>query len=277
MVRVGLEALWPSDIGVFAMSKLPSMPLYVDAFLADTMHLTCEESGAYMLLLMSMWRHNGSVPDDDKDNARITRLSVRKWKAVKQRLAPMLSVENGELTQKRLKKEWSKAENFAQKQSQNARKKWMGEPKKNNNLADATAQSGISQTDAPISISISNKESDLRSVVNTKRVDMPDLPKCLDRRKSKPLPVKKAFENYNTAAGELGLPIAEKLTPERQRKLRARLSEHGLEGWNRALVQIENSEFLRGGGAKGWRAGLDFLLQPSSFNKVLEGGYADHE
>ncbi|MGB1548423.1 MAG: DNA replication protein, partial [Alphaproteobacteria bacterium] len=74
---------------------------------------------------------------------------------------------------------------------------------------------------------------------------------------------------------ELGLPIAKALTPDRKRKLHARLKEHGLSGWNDALVQIEQSSFLCGRGEKGWCASIDFLLQPSSFNKVLEGAYAD--
>lgn len=91
------------------------------------------------------------------------------------------------------------------------------------------------------------------------------------------LPIKKAFDNWNLIAQELGLPIAEKLTPDRRRKLRQRLSEHSLDDWNRALRNIADSEFLLGKGNRGWRASLDFMLQPSSFMKVLEGQYADKE
>ena len=49
------------------MSKAPSMPMYWDAYIADTTHLSTEEHGAYLLLLAAMWRRDGSVPDDDKD------------------------------------------------------------------------------------------------------------------------------------------------------------------------------------------------------------------
>ena len=88
-------------------------------------------------------------------------------------------------------------------------------------------------------------------------------------------PVQKAFDNWNIAASAWGLPIAKTLTPDRRKKLRARLKEHGIEGWNEALGTIEKSEFLRGENDRAWRASLDFMLQPSSFNKLLEGSYSN--
>lgn len=77
------------------MSKLPYMPLAVDAYLADTTHLTLEEHGAYLLLLMAMWRRNGAIPDDDKMTARMLGLMPRSWLRLKARLMPLLSVYGG--------------------------------------------------------------------------------------------------------------------------------------------------------------------------------------
>ena len=88
------------------MSQAPFMPVFVDAYLADTGHLSTEEHGAYVLLLMAMWRRGGTVPDDDRNNARITGMSRHKWIHVKKRLLPFLTVEGDTFTQKRLKKEW---------------------------------------------------------------------------------------------------------------------------------------------------------------------------
>lgn len=83
-----------------------------------------------------------------------------------------------------------------------------------------------------------------------------------------------AFENWNITAETLGLPQAMKLTKRRRSQLRQRLKENGgLDGWNEALVAIQSSPFLLGQSASGWRADLDFLLQPSSFLKVIEGAY----
>jgi uncharacterized protein YdaU (DUF1376 family) len=88
------------------MSSAPSMPMFWDAYLADTTHLSTEEHGAYLLLLAAMWRRNGSVPDNDRDNARILGLTPAKWRQTKARLAPLLIIENGQITQKNLLKIW---------------------------------------------------------------------------------------------------------------------------------------------------------------------------
>lgn len=89
--------------------------------------------------------------------------------------------------------------------------------------------------------------------------------------------VRKAFENYNIAAEQLSLPKAENLTPDRVRKLRARLTEHGISGWNDALRALTEQPFCLGEGGRGWKANLDFLLQPESLNKVRERAYAKGE
>jgi uncharacterized protein YdaU (DUF1376 family) len=39
----------------------PWMPLYVGDYIADTAHLSCAESGAYLHLIMHYWRA-GSLP-----------------------------------------------------------------------------------------------------------------------------------------------------------------------------------------------------------------------
>jgi hypothetical protein len=89
------------------------------------------------------------------------------------------------------------------------------------------------------------------------------------------LPVKEAFEAYNLKASSLGLAQAKVLTPGRATKLRARLEEHGLEGWKEALAAIERQPFLLGRNDRAWRVNLDFLLQTASLNKVREGAYSD--
>ena len=68
------------------MTAPPWMPLYVADYLADTGHLSCEEHGAYLLLIMHYWR-NGGLPTEDAELARICRLPLRKWAKLRETLA----------------------------------------------------------------------------------------------------------------------------------------------------------------------------------------------
>jgi uncharacterized protein YdaU (DUF1376 family) len=54
------------------------MPLYVGDYLGDTGHLTTAQHGAYLLLMMHYWRQ-GYLPEEDKQLAAITKLSLRSW------------------------------------------------------------------------------------------------------------------------------------------------------------------------------------------------------
>jgi uncharacterized protein YdaU (DUF1376 family) len=122
------------------MSKAPAMPMYWDAYLADTTHLTTEEHGAYMLLLAAMWRRNAWVPDDDKDNARILGLTPAKWRKIKARLIETVSgfrVEDGKITQEKLQKTWENTQEKIGKNRSNGAKGGRPKSKVANNLTKA--------------------------------------------------------------------------------------------------------------------------------------------
>lgn len=62
--------------------KRPWMPLYIADYLKDTTHLGALESGAYLHLIMDYWQ-NGKLPGDDRQLARIAKLTDREWKKMK--------------------------------------------------------------------------------------------------------------------------------------------------------------------------------------------------
>lgn len=92
------------------MSEIPFIQFYPGDYFKDTVLLTTEQHGAYLLLLFSAWgRKDCKLPDDDQLLARATRLSVRKWKSIKPVIMEFFEVENGYLFNLRLLSEHQKA------------------------------------------------------------------------------------------------------------------------------------------------------------------------
>lgn len=161
------------------MSKAPAMPLYWDAYLADTTHLTTEEHGAYLLLLAAMWRRNGSVPDDDRDNARILGLTPAKWRKVKARLTQTVSgfhVEGGTIWQEKLQKTWKNTQEKIDKNRENGARGGNAKHNKNNNLAQANGSVSLKRNS-----SIPEPEPDITLEPNGSKGA--DAPLVIDARK----------------------------------------------------------------------------------------------
>jgi uncharacterized protein YdaU (DUF1376 family) len=70
------------------VTSRPWMPLYVADYLADTGHLSTVEHGAYALLIMHYWQNSG-LPPEDARLARITRLTLREWLAIRDVIAAL--------------------------------------------------------------------------------------------------------------------------------------------------------------------------------------------
>jgi uncharacterized protein YdaU (DUF1376 family) len=92
------------------VSERPFMQLYVSDFIGDTLHLSTEQIGAYLMLLMAMWNAKGKLPDDDAKLARIVRLSVKKWRSISPELMAYFDHADGTVTHHRLTFELEKSE-----------------------------------------------------------------------------------------------------------------------------------------------------------------------
>lgn len=69
------------------------MPLYIGDYLGDTSHLSTLEHGAYLLLLMAMWRAGGKLPNDDKRLARLAQMSDDEWAEIKATIREFFSTD----------------------------------------------------------------------------------------------------------------------------------------------------------------------------------------
>ena len=95
------------------MAEFDILPIFTDAYLADTRHLTAAQHGAYFLLLMMAWRSKtNSLPDDDEKLAAWAAMDRRSWAKSKPIVMAFWKKVNGEWRQERLDDERKRADDF---------------------------------------------------------------------------------------------------------------------------------------------------------------------
>lgn len=85
------------------MAEFPALPLWTDAYLGDTTHLTTIEHGAFLLLLFTAWRTSTyDLPDDDYLLARYCRMTARQWLRIKPTIMAYWKLKDGRWSNGRL-------------------------------------------------------------------------------------------------------------------------------------------------------------------------------
>lgn len=131
------------------MSERPFMQLYPSDFVGDTLQLSPEQIGVYLLMLMAMWNADGELPNDDVKLARVARLSLKKWRSVAPDIMPFFTVDGDKVTHRRLTKELQKSERQSQSRSAAGVKGFQAKSLKYNNAGQANAQAGLKHSPEP--------------------------------------------------------------------------------------------------------------------------------
>jgi hypothetical protein len=88
----------------------------------------------------------------------------------------------------------------------------------------------------------------------------------------------RVVDYYNSKAKKHGWPQVRVLDASRKQQLRLRTKQHGESGIIQAIDAMCVSPFLRGEGRDGkWRPDFDFLLQPQSLRRLIEGFYGEDD
>ena len=128
------------------MAEYPALPLWTDAYLGDTNHLTTIEHGAYLLLLIVMWRtREKRLPNDDAKLARYARLTLGQWRRMRETIMAFFRVDGDWITQGRLTDEATFVRQKSKSQKDNIGRRWL----KNNETTDTTVLPNAYQTDTP--------------------------------------------------------------------------------------------------------------------------------
>ncbi|MDR7232811.1 uncharacterized protein YdaU (DUF1376 family) [Caulobacter sp. BE264] len=84
------------------------MKLYIAEYLAETTHLDAIGHGAYLLLIMAMWRAGGKLPRDEAKLARIAQCTPDQWASVRDDVMAFFKVSGGSIRHNRVSKEIAK-------------------------------------------------------------------------------------------------------------------------------------------------------------------------
>lgn len=112
------------------MAEFPALPLWTDAYLGDTRHLTLAEHGAYLLLLMVAWRSpDCALPNDEKFLARSIG-DTRNWSRVRHSVMALWHLgDDNKWRQKRLHDEYKFVHTRATLARASANSRWLKEKK----------------------------------------------------------------------------------------------------------------------------------------------------
>jgi uncharacterized protein YdaU (DUF1376 family) len=133
------------------LAEFPALPLWTDAYLADTIHLTNRESGAYLHLLIASWRiADGGLPDDHRLLARYAKCTSQEWLRVRDAVLPFFRKDSdGKLRQKRLEKERAFVRQRSEVNRANANAKWLKSKETDHAVASLAHMRNGCENDAP--------------------------------------------------------------------------------------------------------------------------------
>lgn len=220
-------------------------------YASHTRHLTPMEDLAYRRLLDLYYLKDGQVYGDEAEVAR--QIGLREYiPEVTQVLQDFFCIgEDDRWTHDRCDAEIA---HFRQK-SEKASNAGKASAQRRSNVRSTVVQPTNNQQ--PIT---NNQEPDLVSSNE-------------DKSSGDDLTVNDVIEAWNELAEQCGLSKVTKVTENRRKHIKARIAEYSAEDWSKALAAIYRSDFLRGDNDRAWKADFDFLLQPKSFIKLVEGSY----
>jgi uncharacterized protein YdaU (DUF1376 family) len=127
---IGRQKKWGGQLAEF-----PALPLWTDAYIADTQHLTNEEHGVYLRLLMFAWRTpDCALPDDDKRLAIMVGVTPKKWTLIKASVMSFWTLSEGSWRQKKLSSEREFVERQRKQKSAAGKASAASKSLKNNNV-----------------------------------------------------------------------------------------------------------------------------------------------
>lgn len=109
------------------MAALPYIQLYVADYIADTMHLSTEEHGAYLLIIMNYWQTGKPLQCERIPN--VVRMTKERFAEIEKTLSEFFTVtENGLWVHQRIEMDLAHVREKCEKSSESAKLRWQKKP-----------------------------------------------------------------------------------------------------------------------------------------------------
>lgn len=235
---------------------------HIGDYRAHTAHLTMLEDGAYRRLLDLYYMHEKALPASVAACQRLTAARTEEERAaVATILEEFFTLEADGWHQSRADEEIETYHGKAATARENG--KGGGRPKTQKKPRDNPAgYSSVPETNLSETVTVNQEP-----LTNNQREEGGAAAPCSSED------AEIAFAEFMKAADVCGWPKPRALEPDRRKKLKARLAEHGLDGWRKVIAIARESEFLK----TKFPLKFDWVLEPKNFRKVLEGNYGSSE
>lgn len=271
------------------------MPLWIGAYLADTMKLTTVQHGAYLLLLMAYWRERSPLPDDDDELRSITKTDKGEWKRIRPVMAKFFKVDGGVWWHKRVEHEIASANERSKKAVEKAEKaaqaRWGAKPKNAPSNAPSIPQA------LPEDV---HEECPTPSPIEDIGAKAPLPESAIPPKQSPPAcPIDSLIDSFTThlpgmptvnrglfKAGKGGEAMRARwrwvMTSKHERGSKkgeplAQTAADGIAWFDRFFAYAAGSDFLTGRDGKWVACDLHWLMTASKFEAVLGGKYHTKE
>lgn len=253
------------------------MPLWTDAYIADTTHLDLDHHGAYFLLLMKAWREAGdqppSLPDDDMFLRNSLSITQKKWASLKPYIMAFWELEDGRWTQKKLTQAWKTDQDFRVRQAENGTKGGRPPSQKSEDIGSLRAEDITEKNQQKQR----NEESPAVAVATTSDTNVSSLHtnageqaqvRALDKET-----ISEIRTHWNAMADRTGLNQLMIVSPDRLKFIIRRLKDvdGDVGAVLTAIRNVENNPHWTGKTKGGFRATFDWVMgDPKRFIQALE-------
>lgn len=256
--------------------------LHIGDFAKKTMHLTHEERGIYLSLLMRYYDTEQPLPADTDAVARLACVrNADAMQAVCAVLDEFFVLMDDGWHSKRADAEIEKYQLKRAKAKKSADARWAGvSDDSGGDKKPSERKPQAKPTESERNANASETHSEGNAIHDPRSTNLSKEPPVVPQGDSGPT-LESVMGEYNRILGDQ-LRKSLKPTKARHRALKARISEAAkrkdLSWWAEYFEHCRNSDFLMGRtpprpGHEHWQADLDWLLNESNMVKIIEGKY----